>query len=108
MRPHIILSTFSQAVQHWSIVYRCSGYSAVVHLRSATSSQWFIPHMISSSDSGDKGGDKCSSLTSGTVAAEKRLSLEIHGPIIPVHCTCGNATLSADMRQQAAVSLSVD
>ena len=75
MRPHIILSTFSQAVQHWSIVYRCSGYSAVVHLRSATSSQWFIPHMISSSDSGDKGGDKGSSLTSGTVAAEKRLSL---------------------------------
>ena len=102
MRPHIILSTFSQAVQHWSIVYRCSGYSAVVHLRSATSSQWFIPHMISSSDSGDKGSDKGSSLTSGTVAAE------IHGPIIPVHCTCGNATLSADMRQQAAVSLSVD
>ena len=106
MRPHIILSTFSQAVQHWSIVYRCSGYSAVVHLRSATSSQWFIPHMISSSDSGDKGSDEGSSLTSGTVAAEKRLSLL--GPIIPVHCTCGNATLSADMRQQAAASLSVD
>ena len=42
MRPHIILSTFSQAVQHWSIVYRCSGCSAVVHLRSATSSQWYI------------------------------------------------------------------
>ena len=84
MRPHIILSTFSQAVQHWSIVYRCSGCSAVVHLRSATSSQWYIFAVLQWTEPHSSGtSSQCSAvvhLRSGT--SSQCSSGQSHFPVV--------------------------